>query len=222
MQQIPLDIGLERTPELSHYLPGPNEAALAQVQAWVAHQGDNPVPLYVWGQASSGKSYLLRAAQHELAARGLKIGWMDSSSPDQAFNERWDAIFLDEVQHYDAQQQQQAFSWLAQARVLHMRVLAAGDAPPTALDLREDLRNRLGWGLVQQLQVLSDAQVRAVLRQEADARGIGLSEEVLDFMLRHFSRDLASLMELLEHIDGYALYAKRAVTVPLIKSMLSE
>ncbi len=30
------------------------------------------------------------------------------------------------------------------------------------------------------------------------------------------------LMELLEHIDGYALYAKRAVTVPLIKSMLSE
>ena len=85
-----------------------------------------------------------------------------------------------------------------------------------------ELGDKLGWGLVQQLQVLSDAQVRAVLRQEADARGIGLSKEVLDFMLRHFSRDLASLMELLEHIDGYALYAKRAVTVPLIKSMLSE
>ena len=66
MQQIPLDIGLARTPELSHYLPGSNEAALLQVQAWLAHQGDNPVPLYLWGQASSGKSYLLRAAQQNL------------------------------------------------------------------------------------------------------------------------------------------------------------
>ena len=75
---------------------------------------------------------------------------------------------------------------------------------------------------MQALQVLSEAQIRAVLWQEADARGIVLGDEVLDFMLRHFSRDLASLMELLEHIDGYALYAKRAVTVPLIKAMLQE
>ena len=222
MQQIPLDIGLARTPELAHFLPGPNAAALAQVQAWLAHTGDNPVPLYLWGEASSGKSYLLRAAQHALAARGLKMGWMDSASRAQDFDESWSAVFLDEVQHYDAAQQQQAFSWLAQARALHLPVLAAGDAPPMALDLREDLRNRLGWGLVQALQVLSEEQTRAVLRQEADARGIGLGEEVLDFMLRHFSRDLASLMELLEHIDGYALYAKRAVTVPLIKAMLLE
>jgi DnaA family protein len=221
MQQIPLDIGLERTPELTHYLPGPNEAALAQVQAWLAHQGDDPVPLYLWGQASSGKTYLLRAAQHALGARGLSSAWLDASTtyaPD--FDENWGAIFCDEVQHYDAAQQQLAFSWLAQARALHIPVLCAGDAAPAALDLREDLRNRLGWGLVQQVQPLSEAQTRAVLRQEADARGIVLSEEVLDFMLRHFSRDLASLMELLEHIDGYALYAKRAVTVPLIKTML--
>ena len=222
MQQIPLNIGLERTPELAHYLPGPNAAALAQVQTWLAYQGDNPVPLYLWGQSSSGKSYLLRAAQHALAARGLKTGWMDSSSRAQDFDEAWAAVFLDEVQDYDAAQQQQAFSWLAQAKALHLPVLAAGDAPPLALALREDLRNRLGWGLVQALQALSEEQTRAVLRQEADARGIVLSEEVLDFMLRHFSRDLASLMELLEHIDGYALYAKRAVTVPLIKAMLLE
>ena len=222
MQQIPLDIGLERTPELARYLPGPNAAALAQVQAWLGHLGDNPVPLYLWGDSSSGKTFLLRAAQHALAARGLKMGWMDSASRAQDFDEGWAAVFLDEVQHYDTAAQQQAFSWLAQAKALHLPILAAGDVPPLALDLREDLRNRLGWGLVQVLQLPDEAQTRAILRQEADALGIGLGEEVLDFMLRHFSRDLASLMELLEHIDGYALYAKRAVTVPLIKAMLLE
>ena len=223
MQQIPLDIGLERTPDLAHYLPGPNEAALGQLRAWLGQVGGhNPVWLYFWGDSSSGKSHLLRATQHELALRGLRTGWMDASSPLQAFDEGWSALLLDDVQHYDAAQQQQAFSWLAQAKALHLPILAAGDVPPLALELREDLRNRLGWGLVQVLQLPDEAQTRAILRQEADARGIGLGEEVLDFMLRHFSRDLASLMELLDHIDGYALYAKRAVTVPLIKAMLLE
>ena len=37
-----------------------------------------------------------------------------------------------------------------------------------------------------------------MLRKEADARGVFLSDEVMDFMLNRFSRDLGSLMELLD------------------------
>src|SRR5260364_131549 len=36
-------------------------------------------------------------------------------------------------------------------------LVAAGNAPPRALALREDLRSRLGWGLVFQLAPLDDA-----------------------------------------------------------------
>ena len=70
------------------------------------------------------------------------------------------------------------------------------------------------------LQVLSEPERRAVLRKEADARGIFLGDEVMDFMLTRFSRDLGSLMQLLDHLDGYALRTQRAITIPLIKSML--
>jgi DnaA family protein len=49
-----------------------------------------------------------------------------------------------------------------------------------------------------------------------------LGDEVMDFMLTRFSRDLGSLMELLALIDGYALQTKRGVTIPLIKSMMDE
>jgi hypothetical protein len=49
MQQIPLDIGLAPTPELRRFLSGPNETALMQVQAWLAHSGADPLPLYLWG-----------------------------------------------------------------------------------------------------------------------------------------------------------------------------
>ena len=54
------------------------------------------------------------------------------------------------------------------------------------------------------------------------ASGVFLGDEVMDFMLTRFSRDLGSLMQLLEQLDGYALQTKRAITVPLLKSMLEN
>jgi DnaA family protein len=100
--------------------------------------------------------------------------------------------------------------------------LAAGSLPPADLKLRDDLRTRLGWGHVYALQVLTETERRAVLRREADARGVFLSDEVMDFMLTRFSRDLGSLMQLLQQLDGYALSTKRGITIPLIKSMLES
>jgi DnaA family protein len=90
------------------------------------------------------------------------------------------------------------------------------------LSLRDDLRTRLGWGHVFALQVLQEPERRAVLRQAADARGVFLSDEVMDFMLNRFSRDLASLMQLLDALDVYALQTQRAITIPLLKSMLED
>ena len=90
------------------------------------------------------------------------------------------------------------------------------------LPLREDLRSRLGWGVVFALQPLAEAEARAVLRRAADHRGIFLSDEVMDYLLTRFARDLAHLMALLERLDEFALSQKRAVTVPLLKQMLAE
>jgi DnaA-homolog protein len=61
-----------------------------------------------------------------------------------------------------------------------------------------------------------------VLRKAADARGLFLKDEVMDFMLHRFSRDLGSLMELLNMLDGYALQTQRAITIPMIKAMLDH
>ena len=98
----------------------------------------------------------------------------------------------------------------------------SGSLPPADLPLRDDLRSRLGWGHVFQLHALDEAARRAVLRQEADARGIFLGDEVMDYMLSRFSRDLGSLMQLLNQLDAYALQAQRAITIPLLKAMLEE
>ena len=227
MKQIALDIGLASAPAFSNFFAGPNQAALAHLQLWSGSPLRSPVPTYLWGEPGSGKTHLLKAAVAALQQQGARIGWLDASviePPD--FNDAWTAVVFDDCQLYTAVQQQAAFNWfvnaVSSADGQPRGVLAAGSLPPADLALRDDLRSRLGWGHVYELHALTEPERRAVLRAEADARGIFLSDDVISFVLSRFSRDLSSLMQLLDQLDGYALQTQRAITVPLIKTMLES
>ncbi len=221
MQQMALDIGLKPVASLASFLAGPNVAALEHLKLWASSALRSPVPSYLWGESASGKTHLLKAVREALREQGAQVGWLDASLHEPPeFNPAWSAVILDEVHLYTAVQQHAAFNWFINAQTEQRWVLAAGTLPPADLQLRDDLRTRLGWGHVFALHVLTEPERRAVLRQEADARGVFLSDEVMDFMLKRFSRDLGSLMQLLQQLDGYALSTKRAITIPLIKNML--
>jgi len=227
MKQIALDIGLASDPTFANFFTGPNEAAVKHLERSASSLLPSPVPTYLWGEEASGKTHLLKAVSEALRGQGATSGWMDASMLEPPeFNESWSAVIMDDCHLYTAAQQRAAFNWFVNALSTddgHPRwVVAAGNVPPADLPLREDLRTRLGWGNVFALQALSDAERRAVLRREADARGVFLSDDVMDFMLTRFSRDLGSLMQLLDKLDGYALQTKRAITVPLLKSMLES
>ena len=231
MRQIALDIGLATGPTLANFFAGPNEAALKHLQLWIGDKALtsplSPVPTYLWGPTGSGKTHLLKAVREALRERGASsqhgVGWMDASTLEPpAYNEAWGLVLMDDVHLYTAAQQHAAFNWFVNAQTQQRGVLAAGELPPKELKLREDLRTRLAWGHIHALQVLDESSRRGVLRKAADARGVFLSDEVMDFMLTRFSRDLGSLMELLELLDGYALQNKRAITIPLIKAMMDD
>jgi DnaA family protein len=227
MKQIALDIGLAPEPTLEGFAAGPNALAAQHLRLWTEGRTRSPVPTYLWGAPGAGKTHLLRAARQALAARGGAVGWLDAATPPHAaFSETWDAVLMDDVHLYGAEQQHTAFTWfvhaVAPADGRPRAVLAAGGLPPADLAVREDLRTRLGWGHVFELHPLPEPDVRAVMRRAADARGVFLSDEVMDFVLKRFSRDLGSLMQLLEHLDRYALQAQRPITIPLIKSMLQD
>ncbi len=227
MKQIALDMGLASVPSFANFFAGSNEAAFRHLALWAGNNLRSPVPTYLWGEPGSGKTHLLKAVIEALREQGARVGWMDASmlNPPE-FDASWAAVILDECHLYNAVQQQAAFNWFVNALNSadgHPRwVLAAGSLPPADLSLRDDLRSRLGWGHVFELHALTEPERRAVLRREADARGVFLSDEVMDFMLTRFSRDLSSLMQLLDHLDTYALQNQRAITIPLIKAMLES
>ncbi len=227
MKQIVLDIGLATGPTLGSFVPGPNAAVHQHLGLWVGEKTSatarSPVPTYLWGLGGSGKTHLLKAVREALRQQGAVVGWLDATDLEPGpFSESWAAVIFDDVHRYSALQQHAAFNWFVNAQTHQCRVVGAGDVPPASLQVRDDLRTRLGWGHVFGLKVLSEPERRAVLRQAADARGVFLGDDVMDFMLTRFSRDLGSLMELLELIDGYAMQTKRAITVPMIRAMMDD
>lgn len=219
MKQIPLPIGPQPQPRFDNFVPGDSAAALAHLRDWAAPGA----PVYLWGPAGSGKSHLLRALADRCLAAGEQIGWFDAAdSLPWTLQPGWSLVVIDRCEALSPEGQHAAFGLFVEAATHGVQLAGAGRLPPVDLALREDLRTRLGWGHVFALRPLSEAETRAVLRREADHRGIVLSDEVLNHVLTHFPRDLSHLMLLLNRLDDYTLAQGRRVTVPLLREMLQE
>lgn len=219
MKQIPLAIGFDPLPTFDSFLPGANGAALEHLRRLAMPSA----PVYLWGPSASGKTHLLRALAHAAQQSGQRVGWFDAGDPvPWALQPEWSLVVIDRCDDLDAAAQQAAFALFVEAATEGVQIAAAGRVPPVDLPLRDDLRTRLGWGHVFAMQLLSESETRAALRREGDRRGILLSDEVMNHLLTRFPRDLKHLMRLLDRLDEYALAKARAVTVPLVKSMLAE
>lgn len=198
-RQLPLDISPASEPTLDSFIAGANAEALERVRALAAGELHEAV-VYLWGERGSGRSHLLRAAAR--------------ANPS--------LVVADDIETLDAPAQQALFLAINAARDGQAPVLAAGGAAPAGLALREDLRSRLGWGLVYQLKPLTDLEKAMHLRAEAGRRGLRLSDEVVWYLLHHLPRDVASLNEVLEVLDRHSLAEQRPVTLPLIREALSK
>lgn len=219
MRQIPLAIADEPVRSFESYVPGANAAAVAHLQGLL----QEAPPVYLWGPSGVGKTHLLQALVHHVQSLGGRVAWFNASSElPWGYDDGLMLVVLDDCHRYDPTRQQAAFALFVEATTHGVPVAAAGNVPPVDLPLRDDLRTRLGWGHVYALVPLGEPEARAAMRREADRRGLFLSDDVMDYLLTRFARDLKHLMSVLDRLDVFALVHKRAITVPLLKQMLAE
>jgi DnaA family protein len=197
MQQLLLDIHPPARPALDNFIPGANRELLDALTHWQsASTGENA--LYLWGPPGSGKTHLLQA----LAAQQADI------------------IIYDDIDALDEVDQIDAFDAFNRARAAGQRWLAAGQNAPAGLNVREDLRTRLGWGLIYHLHPLSDDDKQAALIRRAQSLGFELDPAIAAWLLTHQSRDLGHLLQIVEALNRYSLQAKRRISLPLLKEVL--
>ena len=99
-------------------------------------------------------------------------------------------------------------------------IVTANALPKTLGFILPDVVSRLAWGMVFQLQLLTDAEKLQMLMLRAKQRGMLLSEEVAKFILTHCPRDMSALFAALDQLDKMSLAAQRKLTIPFVKIIL--
>ncbi|MDR3086984.1 MAG: DnaA regulatory inactivator Hda [Azoarcus sp.] len=215
MRQLILDLLPENPPGLDNFVPGGNAEVIATLSAWGAPECPE-TSLLLYGESGSGKTHLLRACAADyhdaLATPGLEeISALDDTPR---------RVAVDNVEALSCIGQIALFDLFNRLRATGGRLLTAASEPPQGLSLREDLRTRLGSGLVYRLIPLTDEEKRAVLEAQAAARALALPAGALDYLLVHARRDMRHLMSILVALDRYSLEHKRPITLPLLREVL--
>lgn len=235
MHQLILDLLPETPPSLDNFVVGSNGEALAGLAGWLAADSRETL-LLLWGEPASGKTHLLRAsgaryidAQDDCALASLEAAesaedtmattMTPESIPTRASPVRY---AIDNIEALDERGQIALFKLFNRLRAKNGagRLLAAAAAPPQQLAVREDLRTRLGSGLVYRLQPLSEAEQDAALTAQASRRGLRLPTGALAYLRNRAPRDMRSLSALLDALDRYSLEQRRPITLPLLREVL--
>ena len=214
MTQLLLDIAPDWVPTLDNFVVGRNVELLSALRHALSGSASERC-FYLWGEAGSGKSHLLQALVQQARVLGCSAAYVKGDVPQQA-----QVVAIDDVQVLDDSQQIALFELYNKIRESGGMLLVSGTAAPAHLTLRDDLRTRLGWGLVYQVHALSDAEKEQALQRHAQARGLVLPNEVTQYLLRHGRRDLPALLALLDALDAHCLRLKRGATVPLLKEVM--
>ncbi|MEQ1592655.1 MAG: DnaA regulatory inactivator Hda [Thiobacillaceae bacterium] len=221
MQQLLLDIRPPTIPDLAHFVLGRNHELMGQLQAMLNAQTTERM-VYLWGASHCGKTYLLQAWAHACRLRGLSVGSLTQSdlSSDEVERSPAQVVVIDHADAWDAAQQLTAFATYNRVREAGGLWLSAGRLPPAELPLMPELRTRLGWGLVFQVNELNDDEKHAALVQHANSLGFRLEPQVADYLLNHTPRDMGNLLRVLEALDRLSLETRRPITLPLVRQLV--
>ena len=224
-EQLVFELATPEPPSFGNFLPGGNAEALAAVKA-LASGDAAETGVMLWGAPGAGKTHLLSAAVGAVESRGGPAAFV--AEPRELLGEdpgvlaRRAVVAIDGIDQATPDAQARMFTLFNGLRDRRGHLLVASRMPLAALPLREDLRTRLGWGLVYELMPLADADKPAALAAYARGRGFRLADEVIDYLLAHGRRDMGALVGALAALDRHSLATKRPITVPMLRVWLQH
>jgi DnaA family protein len=221
LEQLVFELAPPEPPRLSNFLPGRNGELVAALARFAIGAGGD-AGLLIWGAPGAGKTHLLHGAIALATEHGVKTQFHPGPAAVDSDPACIEALLvaIDRIDEADPAEAGRIFTLYNALRQRGGRVLAASRLPLATLTLREDLRTRLGWGLVYEALPLADDEKPEALAAYARGRGFDLSAEVIEYLLRHGRRDMPSLLAALTALDRFSLAAKRPITVPLLRGWL--
>ena len=200
-------------------------------------------PLYLYSGTGQGKTHLLHAIGQAFAAVRPQatiilmsaekfmrefVGAMRGGDM-MAFKARLraaDLLLIDDLQFVigKGSTQEELLHTFDDLLTSGKRLVVTADRPPAMLDgVEARLLSRLGGGLVADIEAPEAALREAIVRQRLDAvQGVDVPDTVVDYLVRHFTRNIRELEGALNKLLAYASLTNVAITLPMAEERLAE
>ncbi|MDT8409038.1 MAG: chromosomal replication initiator protein DnaA [Wenzhouxiangellaceae bacterium] len=224
--------GLDERYRFSNFVLGKsNELGFAAAQQVAQNPGKAYNPLLLYGGTGLGKTHLLHAIGHELAAnhREFKIVYLHSEkfvsemiqalrhTSIDAFKARYrtaDCLLIDDIQFFAGKDRSQeeffhTFNALLESR--QQIILTCDRYPKEVEGIESRLRSRFGWGLSVPIEP-PDFETRvAILMKKAVEAGLSLDESVAMLIARRMRSNVRDLEGALNSLIANARFSGRKI-----------
>jgi chromosomal replication initiator protein len=218
-----------------------NRLAHAASMAIVDHTASAYNPLFLYGGVGLGKTHLLHAIGHAVAARGSDVIYVSSETFTNELIEsirqhRMDdfrlkfrnarVLLIDDVQFIAGKErtEEEFFHTFNAIHESGGQIVLSSDRPPRAMTILEDrLLSRFEWGLLADIQP-PDYETRvAILRSKLSSTMLGaVPSDVLDFIAQKVQSNIRELEGSLNRLLAYARHMQQPVTVALAAQALRD
>ncbi|WP_422134481.1 DnaA regulatory inactivator Hda [Endozoicomonas sp. ALD040] len=229
--QLPLSVQIRDDATFENFFSGDNAALVNMLDMDQQVSGiDSEQFIYLYGAPGVGCSHLLQAACHQVDRRKGRSIYLPMKElvhyPSKLLEgmERLQLVCVDDVNAVAGipEWEEGLFDLFNRLRDSRTRLLVAADCPPKRLSiLLPDLVSRLSWGLVFQVQPLSDRDKVSALQLRAHLRGLDMNEDVARYIIYRSNRDMGHLFKMLQKLDSASLRAKRKLTIPFVKQVMN-
>ncbi|MDX1901317.1 MAG: DnaA regulatory inactivator Hda [Gammaproteobacteria bacterium] len=228
IHQLTLGVSLKDHATFDNYFSGSN-THLVQELFKAAQGSSSQRVIYFYGAGGQGFTHLLQASCHEAHRQRRTAAYLpfaDYKNFSPALFEGLETLNLvcfDDTHLIAGVPQWEEAFFHAFNRIYDAGgtlIFTANCSPRQAGFRLPDLVSRLSWGIVFQLQPLTDVEKLAMLMMRAQRRGMTLSEEVGRFILTHCPRHMSTLCTALDVLDRTSLAAQRRLTIPFVKTVL--
>ena len=219
-----------------------NELAYAACQAIAQHPGSKYNPLFVYGGVGIGKTHLIQAVGNAIMANkpNTRVVYVSTEQFVQEFIDavrykkntdfagyyrNADVLIIDDMQFIAGKDKTQeeffhTFNALHQA---NKQVIISSDKPPKDIPtLEERLRSRFEWGMSIDMQN-PDFETRcAIVQSKAQALGIVLPSDVVDYLANHIQTNIRELEGALNQLIAFCEMRGLEPDATIVSSLLDS
>jgi len=199
-------------------------------------------PLYLYGGVGLGKTHLMHAIGHAIAANcpEKKVLYLSAEKfmyrfiralrykDTMNFKDQFrsvDVLMIDDVQFISGKEStQEEFFHTFNALVdQNHQIIISGDRSPTDLEgMEERMRSRLGWGLVADIHP-TDYELRlGILQSKVEQANIDIDHRILEFLAHRITSNVRELEGALNRVLAYSDLVGRAVTLESTQEVLRD